>query len=55
MGQLKTFEDLDHLITAYDEGLIDEVLYKKGRIIVKNALKILNGYIHYLQKKAKPN
>lgn len=49
------YEVLDHLITAYDEKLINESVYKKGRIIVENTLKLLNGYIHYLQEKAKTN
>ena len=46
------FETLDHLITARDEDLISDELLSKGRELVNEAGKILNGYIKYLQKKA---
>ena len=46
------FETLDHLITANDEEMIPEDLLSKGRNLVHEANKILNGYINYLRKKA---
>ncbi len=47
------YEVLDHLITAFDESLIDESLYNDGRRAVEESIKLLNGYIHYLQDKSK--
>jgi len=49
------WEVLDHLITAHDESMIDETLYKDGRSILDKALMLLNGYISYLQRAAKQN
>ena len=46
------FETLDHLITAYDEGMISSELLDQGLELVNESAKILNGYIHYLQRKA---
>lgn len=43
-------EVLDHLIAAQDEGLLPEKLVREGRALVVHAVRILNGYIHYLQK-----
>jgi four helix bundle protein len=43
-------EVLDHLITARDEGMIGEELLAKGRALVDEALRLLNGYLHYLQR-----
>lgn len=47
------YEVLDHLITAYDEDLIDEEMYQKGREMVENSIKLLNGYINFLREKSK--
>lgn len=47
------WETLDHLITANDDKLIDKDLLEKGRAKVSEAIKILNGYISYLQKSSK--
>jgi len=44
------WEVLDHLITGSDENHIPAELLDKGRHMVNQAVKILNGYIHYLQK-----
>ena len=44
------WEVLDHLITAYDEGLIPEEMLKKGRELVNTAVKLVNGYMNYLKK-----
>jgi len=49
------YEVLDHLITANDEGIISTALLEKGRMIVTNAAKLLNGYMNYLKRAAKTN
>lgn len=43
-------EVLDHLITAQDEGMIDENLLTIGRAKVGSALKLINGYMSYLKR-----
>ncbi len=45
-------EVLDHLITAKDEGMIDENLLVAGRGKVDLALKLINGYMGYLKRAA---
>jgi four helix bundle protein len=47
------WETLDHLITANDDNLINNDLLEQGRSKVSEAIKILNGYITYLQKSSK--
>ena len=44
------YEVLDHLITAHDEGLISADMFSSGEKLVEHSVKLLNGYIHYLQK-----
>jgi len=44
------YEVLDHLITACDEGYINEESLTHGRDLVETAVKLLNGYIRYLEK-----
>ena len=44
------YETLDHLITAHDENILNSSLLQKGEDRVGQAVKLLNGYIHYLQK-----
>ena len=44
------WEFLDHLITAHDEGLIDDELLASGRELVTQAVRLLNGYIAYLRR-----
>jgi len=44
-------ELIDQLITAKDEGLIQDEDYEKGRELISKALAILNGYINYLSRK----
>ena len=46
-------ETLDHLITAHDEELISHEIYSQGRELVFTAIKLLNGYMNYLQKAGK--
>lgn len=45
-------EVLDHLITARDEGMIDESLLIAGRAKVESTLKLINGYMSYLKRAA---
>ena len=44
------YETLDHLICAYDERYIDELILKTHKEMFDDCLKILNGYIAYLKK-----
>ncbi len=46
------YETLDHLITANDENMIPNEMLSKGRQLVNEATKILNGYIKYLRRQA---
>jgi four helix bundle protein len=47
------WEVLDHLITANDEGFIDDEILSKGRDLVNMAVKLINGYMKYLKRAAK--
>lgn len=47
------YEVLDHLIAAHDEGMIGGDLFSAGEKLVEHSVKLLNGYIHYLQKAAR--
>lgn len=44
------FETEEHLICALDEGYIQKEEFNELLVILKNCLKILNGYISYLKK-----
>ena len=44
------WETLDHLITGNDEGLIATELLNQRRMLVNEAVKILNGYMSYLKR-----
>jgi four helix bundle protein len=44
------FEIIDDAITMLEEKYISEDDYKDGRRKIDYAIKVLNGYIHYLQK-----
>jgi len=46
-------EVLDQLITCHDDSLIDQNLYLQGRQHFDTTLRILNGYMAWLQKMAK--
>ena len=48
-------ESLDHLITAFDETHIDDEILDKMRNSFAHCLKLLNGYISYLQRRKKEN
>lgn len=49
------FEIIDDTITLFEERYITEEEYKDGRNKIDLAIKILNGYIHYLQKQKDTN
>lgn len=44
------FELLDDLITSVDENWVNQEDYQKGRDLISTALKLLNGYINYLNR-----
>lgn len=43
-------ETLDHLITAADEGFIDDSTLQALRSDYESAIRLLNGYINYLRR-----
>ena len=49
------YEVLDHLITAHDEEMIPDELMVRGKDFVEKSVKLLNGYIRYLQNASKGN
>ena len=49
------YEVLDHLIAANDEDIIPDELLEKGRSLVTNAAKLVNGYMNYLKRASKSN
>jgi hypothetical protein len=50
MGELKTFETLDHLATAADENYLTDTQYAELRAHSERVWKVLNGYVAYLKK-----
>ena len=46
------WEVLDHLITAQDEGLITDGMLAEGRVKIESCVKLTNGYINYLKRRA---
>jgi len=46
------YEIRDHLITCIDNGYISKEVYDKIWNLSMNAIKVLDGYIRYLKKKA---
>jgi four helix bundle protein len=44
------WEVLDHLITAYDDRMISEELFARGREFVIRGVKVLTGYMKYLKR-----
>src|SRR5437879_2145752 len=46
------WEVLDHLITASDEALLPPPLIDRGKALVHEAIKRLNGYMNYLKRAA---
>lgn len=49
------YEVANQLITALDEGYIDEATYKQGKELIDKNLALLNGYINYLKKAKEEN
>lgn len=47
-----TWEVLDHVITAVDEGLIRPELLAHCRELVESAVKLNSGYSNYLRRKS---
>ena len=47
------YEVLDHLITAHAENMIPDEMLHKGELLVEQAVRLLNGYISYLQRASK--
>ena len=45
------YETLDHLITAFDDGYIDQDVLKMGRKLVSDAVMLTNGYIRHLKQR----
>lgn len=43
-------ETLEHLITAFDEKYITSDILKAGKIQQEECLKLINGYMNYLEK-----
>jgi len=43
-------ETLDHLTVALDEGYIDDKVFEDFEEKLEECLRLLNGYINYLQK-----
>lgn len=46
-------ESLDHLITAYDEGYLEDKILEEMRKNFSHCLKLINGYISYLNRRKK--
>ena len=44
------WEVLDHLITGHDENFFSAELLGRGRELVADAIKLLNGYMNYLKR-----
>lgn len=43
-------ETLEHLICASDEGLINQKVFETFKNMIRDCMKVLNGYIAYLIK-----
>lgn len=49
------WEVLDHLITGQDEELISQDTVGRGRELVNQGVKLLNGYMNYLKRAQNPS
>ena len=47
------YEVIDHLITGNDEGLVSAASLTEGESKALYAIKVLNGYMAYLKRKAR--
>lgn len=43
-------ETIEHLITAFDEKYISEQELREGEAMAETSLRLVNGYISYLDK-----
>jgi len=46
-------ETLDHLITAHDEGIINDEKLQEAQELIDNALALINGYRAYIIRRSK--
>lgn len=46
-------ETLDHLLTALDDGYVDEQLIRRGRDLVNESIRLINGYRAYILRRQK--
>ncbi|MBL7749322.1 MAG: four helix bundle protein [Chitinophagaceae bacterium] len=53
IGRGSLSETLNHLIDAFDEGLINQEQLNHLRIKIIEVEKLLNGYISFLEKRSK--
>lgn len=49
MSRGSLYELLDQIITAQDEEYINNNLYEELRLMIMDCIKILNGFINYLE------
>ena len=49
MARGEVSETIDHLIVALDEKYIDEAEFKRMEELAEELVRLLNGYIRYLQ------
>lgn len=47
------YEVLDHLMTAHADSMIPDELFHKGEQLAEQSVRLLNGYISYLQRASK--
>ena len=50
VSRASLYELLDHLITCFDNGYINEKKYSSLRTDTITCIKLINGYIRYLNK-----
>ena len=48
-------EVLDDLGIAVEEGYLTSADYESGKDLIENAIRLVNGYIRYLNKSKRPN
>ncbi len=47
------YELIDHTYVALDENYIDDMIFQNTRLEIFEIIRILNGYINYLQERKK--
>lgn len=53
ISRASLYELKDHLISCYDLEYIDKVLIGRGKKLIEEAKRTLNGYITYVRNKKK--